>query len=234
MIQSTGFNEDRTKAYDERVRQHIVGYEILHALTETILASALPASADVLVTGVGTGMEVQAWAPKHPDWRFVGVDPSEPMLAVAAEKMKASGLSNRVRLECGSVENLPKSDLYDAATLLLVLHFVPDNGGKEGILQAIADRLKPGATLILATLFGDPETTRYKRMMSLTKSWALARGMEAAKAEELFNPARTDLHVVPEERIKDLFRYAGFIDVTRVYQAFAIGCWSARTSKPAK
>jgi tRNA (cmo5U34)-methyltransferase len=234
MNPSTGFNEDRTKGYDERVRQHIVGYEILHALTETILSAAFPAEADLLIAGIGTGMEVREWAPKHKEWRFVGVDPSEPMIALAAEKLKAAGLSNRVRLTVGTVESIPEGTLFDAATLLLVLHFVPDNGEKEALLTAIAARLKPGATLILATLFGDPATTRYKRMMSLTKAWALAHGMESPKAEELFSPTRTDLHVVPEDRIKDLFRYAGFIDVTRVYQAFAIGVWSARTSRPLK
>jgi tRNA (cmo5U34)-methyltransferase len=156
------------------------------------------------------------------------------MIVLAAEKIKADGLSDRVRLTVGSVESLSEDPLFDAATLLLVLHFVPDHGEKEALLAAIAARLKPGATLVLATLFGDPATTRYKRMMALTKTWALARGMDTQKAEELCNPGRTDLHIVPEDRIKDLFRYAGFIDVQRVYQAFAIGVWSARTSRPSK
>jgi hypothetical protein len=52
--------------------------------------------------------------------------------------------------------------------------------------------------------------------------------MESTQADELFNPAHPDLFPVPEERLKNLLRDAGFIDVQRVYQAFAIGAWFAR------
>ena len=234
MSPSTGFNAERAKSYDERVRQHIAGYETLHTLAETILAAEFPENASILVAGIGTGMEVLEWAPKHPAWRFVGVDPSKDMIAMAAEKVKAGGLSDRVRLSVGTVDSLPEQEMFDAAALLLVLHFVPDDGKKEALLSAIADRLKPGAPFLVATLFGDPASTRYKRMIGLTKAWALARGMDPQKAAELCDPSRTDLHVVPEDRLKDLFRYTGFIDVQRVYQAFAIGVWSARTPRPFK
>jgi len=232
--QEAGFNEDRAKAYDDRIRQHIAGYETLHGLSETILAAELSADAALLIAGVGTGMEIREWAPKHPGWKFVGVDPSEAMIAVARDKIRFEGVSDRVRLTVGSVATLPVESVFDAATLLLVLHFVPDHGEKEALLAALADRLKPGAPLVIATLFGDPSTTRYKRMISLTKAWAMAHGMDEPKAGELCNPARPDLHVVPEDRIKDLFRYAGFIDVQRVYQAFAIGVWFARKPRPHK
>jgi tRNA (cmo5U34)-methyltransferase len=230
MTQETGFNDERAKGYDERVRRHIPGYEILHALSETILAAELPEKAAVLVAGVGTGMEILDWAPKHPGWRFVAVDPSEAMIAVAREKVSAASLSARVQLKAGTVDTLPEGP-YDAATLLLVLHFLPDNGEKEEILSAIAHRLKPGAPFVMATMFGDPETTRHKRLIALTQSWAITRGMDPAKAAELCNPARTDLHIVPEERVKNLLRYAGFIDIQRVYQALTIGVWLARTSR---
>jgi len=234
MTETTGFNEERAKAYDERIRQHIAGYEILHSLTETILSSEFPASASLLIAGIGTGMEVRQWAPRHPSWTFVGADPSAAMTTIAAEKIKEDGLSARVRLITGTIETLPEAPLFDAATLLLVLHFVPDNGEKEALFAEIARRLKPGSPFILATLFGDPASTRYKRMIGLTRNWAISRGMDPKKAEELCNPARTDLHVVPEDRIKDLFRYAGFIDVQRVYQAFAIGAWFARSPRAPK
>ncbi len=39
---------------------------------------------------------------------------------------------------------------------MLVMHFVPDDGFKLWLLKNIAQRLKPGAELILADLYGDP------------------------------------------------------------------------------
>ena len=231
MTESTGFDAERAKSYDDRVRQHIPGYEILHALAETIFAAELPADASLLIGGVGTGMEILEWAPKHPGWRFLGVDPSEAMVAQAAQKTAAASLASRAAFKVATLESLPEGAEYDAATLLLALHFVPDNGHKEAILAAIAHRLKPGAPFLIATMFGDPESTRHKRLIGLTKSWALARGMAPAKAEELYDPSRKDLHIVPEERLKNLLRYTGFIDVQRVYQALTIGLWLARTPR---
>lgn len=40
--------------------------------------------------------------------------------------------------------------------LMLVMHFVRDNGSKLRLLKNIAQRLKPRSKLILADLHGDP------------------------------------------------------------------------------
>lgn len=234
MNQETGFSDERARGYDDRVRRHIPGYEILHGLSETLLATELPENATLLIAGAGTGTEILEWARQHPSWRFIGVDPSEAMINMAREKLAATSLGNRAELKVGTVETLPENQEYDAAAMLLVLHFIPDQeepeepGPKEALLSAIADRLKPGAPFLMASLFGDPHSTRYKRLIALTKSWAISRGMDPQKAAELCDPARTDLHPVPEERVKLLLRRAGFIDVQRVYQALAVGAWLAR------
>ena len=209
----------------------IPGYDLLHRLAGTILAAELGEKASVLVVGAGTGMEIVEWGRSHPGWRFTGVDPSAPMLAQAQEKVEKAGLSGRVTLKAGTLEQLPEDEDFDAAALLLVLHFVPDNGEKADLLCSIAERLKPGAPFLLATRFGDPESTRFKKMLAFSKAWTLAQGMDSEEAEKRFSPARTDLHDVPEERVKILLREAGLIDVQRFYQGFLIGAWLARKPK---
>ncbi len=225
------FNADRAKSYDERIPKHIPGYDVLHGISETILASELPEKAAVLVAGVGTGAEILTCAPKHPGWTFMGTDLSEPMLESAKQKLSTAGLDNRVQLKLTTVRNLPEDVLYDAATAHLVLHFVADNGSKEEMMSSLAHHLKAGAPVLVSTMFGDPETTRHKRMVGFTKAHTLANGVEPKEVEEIYSPDRKDLFVVPEERIKALFRYAGFIDVQRVYQALTIGCWLARNPR---
>src|ERR1700690_2383144 len=138
MTSYVGFTDERAKTYDSRVRQHIPGYEILHGLSETLLAAELPEKASVLVVGTGTGMEMVDWAPKHPGWNFMGTDSAQAMLGIAQQKVAEAGLSNRVRLHCGNVQDLPEES-FDAATSLLVLHFVPEEQ-KRDMLSAIAER----------------------------------------------------------------------------------------------
>src|SRR5579864_4851608 len=93
-----GFTDERAKTYDDRVRKHIPGYEILHGLSETLLAGELPENASVLVVGAGTGFEILDWAPKHPGWTFLGADTAPAMIAIAQGRIDQAGLSDRVRL----------------------------------------------------------------------------------------------------------------------------------------
>ena len=52
MSASTGFNDERALAYDNRVHRQIPGYEVLQALSETLLAAELPETARLLIGDV--------------------------------------------------------------------------------------------------------------------------------------------------------------------------------------
>ena len=93
-----GFTADRVRSYDERVRKHIPGYEVLHQIAETILALELPEKAVILAVGTGTGQEIVEWAPKHAGWRFVGTDTAPAMLALAAVTVSGAGVIVKVPL----------------------------------------------------------------------------------------------------------------------------------------
>lgn len=121
------------------MRSAIPGYELLHE-TAALLTNALGAEARMLVVGAGTGEEVMRLALQHPGWRFVAEDPSAAMLAVAREKLTAAGLADRVEFVVGPIENVPADAPFDAATLILVHHFQPDDGAKLAMMRAIAAR----------------------------------------------------------------------------------------------
>jgi len=82
----TGFTDTGAKTYDERVRKHIPGYEVLHGLSEVILAGELLEKASILAVGTGTGHEILDWAPKHPAWSFLGTDKAPAMLELAKNR----------------------------------------------------------------------------------------------------------------------------------------------------
>jgi tRNA (cmo5U34)-methyltransferase len=209
----------------------IPGYEVIHRLSDTMLGAELGEDARILVVGAGTGAEILESGSRHTNWRFTVVEPSTEMSAIGKKALEDAGVAARVERYEGSLEALGDSPPFDAALLILVLHFLSDGGEKGTFLEKIAQRLKPGAPFFLVSYFGDPQNTRTKKLYELARAWAVNAGVTPEEAAEKLNPARTDMHLVPEERIKNLLREAGFIDVQRVYQGLLIGGWLCRTQR---
>jgi ArsR family transcriptional regulator len=112
--------------------------------------AALAAFADPAWTvgdlGCGTGQVSAALAPFVS--RVVAVDTSAAMLQAAQERLKDMPA---VELRRGELEALPVEDgELDAATLMLVLHHVPE---PPRALAEVARALKPGGRLVLVDMF---------------------------------------------------------------------------------
>jgi tRNA (cmo5U34)-methyltransferase len=223
-----GDSADHSRTYDDDIRAAIPGYDLLHETVAALLQNELGENARVLAAGVGTGEEILRLAPGNPGWRFTGEDPSAAMLAVAREKVAAEGVSDRVELIEGLVQDLPAAEPYDAATLILVQHFLPDDGAKLELLRAIAERLKPNAPLLVANMHGDLTVPATQRLYQAWKQRQIARGMSAEDAEGMFTGLPTVVHFVPEARIRALLWEAGFMEIEPVFKAFVIGAWLAR------
>lgn len=136
--------------YEQTVKRVNVGYDLLFSLTGCFLSALDQPNLNLLVVGAGGGAEVERFAAGNPGWRLTGLDPSQDMLAIAQTKVDRLGVSDRVTLLRGTVDDLPANARFDAATCLFVLHFLPDDG-KLALLQKIARQLRPGAPLLVAT-----------------------------------------------------------------------------------
>ena len=111
-----------------------------------------PSEPDLLVAGCGTRSEIEALKRSGFSGRITGIDPSPDMITLAKEKLKTI---EGVTITQGIVSDLPTDQRFDAATLILVLHFLEDQGAKKALLKSISERLKPRAPLILVDIFGD-------------------------------------------------------------------------------
>jgi ubiquinone/menaquinone biosynthesis C-methylase UbiE len=125
----------------DRLREEMFG--------ERFHLAALPAFADPEWTvgdlGCGTGQASAALAPfvAH----VIAVDSSAAMLQAAKKRLSAFG---NVDLRRGDLESLPIDDgRLDAATLMLVLHHVPE---PERALTEVARTLKPGGRLVVVDM----------------------------------------------------------------------------------
>jgi tRNA (cmo5U34)-methyltransferase len=147
------FDLSRAGEYEQQSRIALAGYDACHELAACMLAAAVGAgsTAKVLVVGAGgPAQEITRAGRLEPNWRFTAVDPSEPMLDLARTRIVEAGMAARTDLILGSVDDLPNAPVFDAATLIGVLHHLPGDAAKRDILHAIASRLKLGAPLILA------------------------------------------------------------------------------------
>lgn len=223
------FDAERAQAYDRRIRQAIPGYDALHHLSCMVLAETTGGHGRVLVVGAGTGSECVALAQACPGLSLVGVDPAEEMLRHAGAKVADHGLNERVRLYPSTVAQLPTFEPFDAATLLLVLHFLPDDGAKLGLLTDVARRLVPGAPLVLADLFGpawdDPWQAELRTFWGHLQR---AAGIPAGDIAKGFRHVDRDIHPVTDARLADLLAEAGFAAPQPFFRALCFGGWVAR------
>lgn len=147
------FDTSRANEYARQSRIALAGYDACQDLAACMLAASLgdAPSAKVLVVGAGgTAQEIIAMASLEPGWRFMAVDPSQPMLDAARQQLEANHLLDRTTLHLGQLEDLAADASYDAATLIGVLHHLEGDGAKDRMLRSIRAHLKPGAPLIVA------------------------------------------------------------------------------------
>lgn len=223
----TPFDAERAPRYDSTIQAVMPGYQSLHALVKFLLADCLGEAAHLLIAGVGTGLEIEILGSANPGWRFTGFDPSEGMIDQAKARMDRTGLAQRAALVVGAIDDLDPAPAFDAATLLLVMHFLPDNGAKLAMLKGIAKRLKPGAPLVLADLHGASDTARHARLMKVWRHWQLAHGLDPEDVEKGFRFIAKNVHFVPETRLFALLHEAGFTGIEHFHQAFLTGGWLA-------
>jgi len=212
-------------AYRE-MQKAIPGVEGLYRVVAAVLGTQVTAGGTVLVVGAGGGREIELLAPSG--LRVVGVDPSAQMLAAAGAQAELLGSAARVRLIQGYVSDLPDTLHADGATSLLVMHFLPDvpgSEGKAGYLQAIRQRLRPGAPLLHADVsFAD--AAAFDRLAPVFLRHAELAGLSPEQAA-LGPRVIRDLPIVSEARTAALLEAAGFASPTLVFQALWYRLWWA-------
>lgn len=229
------FDGDYGRAYGELARRVIPGYDTLFPMVAALADPALPPGGRLLVAGAGTGIELATFRRARPDLHLTGVDPSSQMLELARRRLAgeeaAAGArpgTGSVQLRLGFVSDLPARPRFHAATVINVLHFLPDDGEKASLLKDVADRLRPGGLLALFDLHGEPGLPRHERLMEAWRRYW--RIMEFAEDEIPGFEERiaTGIHFASAERIAELAGEAGFGPPRRFYGSLLYGGWMFR------
>jgi tRNA (cmo5U34)-methyltransferase len=220
------FEGQRAARYDQTIPIWIPHYVVLSNQLPALLRAyhAPEEDVDILVAGCGTGMEIHALLQTSAGWKFTGIDPSPEMIAQAQQKLSTHQQA-RYSLVEGTVDSLPPTPAFDAATSILVMHFLPDDGAKLRFLQSIATRLRPGSPFVLVDMFREPES--FERYLQMLEMHLVQRGEDREWIRDGLAHIRNDIQTVSEKRVKALLQEAGFTNILRFSQHLIYGGWVA-------
>ncbi|MEM7048868.1 MAG: methyltransferase [Acidobacteriota bacterium] len=207
--------------------QFVPGYHFMHQMAVQLIAESVSdEAAELLVLGAGGGLEIARFGSAKPHWQFTGVDPSPEMLNQARGTVREAGVEGRVTWVQGYVADAPMRP-FDAATCLLTLHFMEDNGEKLDALVNIKARLKKGAPLILVDLCLDQSADDFDLHRDRYARFALDSGAAEELVEQTRGRLKDVLATVSAERNVALLRESGFSGIELFYAGLSWRGWIA-------
>ena len=213
---------DFVKRYAEGPGRYVPGYVAMQQMAAQLIAERIGEGGRVLILGAGGGLEIEAFARAYPRWRFLGVDPAKEMLAAARTRAQACGA--RADWVEGYIFDAPR-ERCDAATSLLTLHFVADDGAKLETLKAIRDRVKPGAPFVLVDLCMDKGAADYSLRLERYRRFAINAGAAPDDVDNTVSRVRTIINTVAADRDEALLAEAGFTNTELFYAGHSWRGW---------
>lgn len=213
------FDAARAAEYDRNAAKSIIGHEALYEVVMKVLAGHGLAGR-VLILGAGTGKETLILKRLFPQTELIAVDPSEPMLEVARQKLAGEGLQADVR--CGYLEDFDDLRDLDAVVMIGVLHHLPGAVEQEALMKQLGERIRPGGLLVLGTHVGPLNTPlrsgAWKHQWRELGAEDEEIAQRLSKVLELSAPTQADL-----DRWLEQF---GFTDTERVFSSLFFEVWA--------
>lgn len=207
--------------YAEGPPRLVPGFAAMQRMAYLLIAEQAPADANVLVLGAGGGLELKVFAEAEPGWRFVGVDPAAPMLALARDML--GPLADRVDLIEGLIDSAPDGP-FDAATVILTLHFLSIEE-RARTLRELHKRLKPGAPLVAAHFSMPNQPEARARWLDRYAAFAKSSGVPAMDADKARQGIGAKLPILSPAEDEQMLADAGFSGIELFYAGFTFRGW---------
>lgn len=221
------FNKDVASSYDKQFSKLAPMKDALHLCMQMVL-SDIPLEANILCVGVGTGAELIALAKAFPKWKFTAVEPAASMLNVFRQKADELRISERCTFHEGYLDSLPESELFDAATSILVSQFISQTEKRTAFFLNIGKRLKPNGYIINADLAGDMSKPSTIDFFDVWLNMLAYSGMSEDKIGQYRESFGKNVSVLPISHVEDLIVTAGFSAPILFCQTLFIHAWYSR------
>jgi tRNA (cmo5U34)-methyltransferase len=221
------FDQERASSYDQRIAKLAPIIDAIHLLIGIIL-SELPADARILCVGAGTGSELIYLAQTFPQWQFTALEPAKPMLDICRQRAQDSGIISRCTFHEGYLDSLPASQSFDAATCLLVSHFIMQPEERRNFFSQIASRLRPNGYLVSSDIVSDMSTSAYQNLLEVWVQMLRYSEMPAEEVEKFRASYGRDVAVLPPFEVQSIIGSSGFNTPVLFFQALLIHAWYAK------
>jgi len=218
------FDKNLASSYDKQFEKIAPIRDALHLLMRMAL-SELPADARILCVGVGTGAELIELALAYPHWQFTAVEPAAAMLDVCRQRTKDLGIDKRCEFHQGYLDSLPEGPLFDAATSILVSHFIMQQPLRQDFFQQIHVRLKTGGYLLNVDLAAPISDAAYQDLLKVWRRTLAHTGMPDNKVEEILASYSREISVLPVPELQSLIELSGFSAPRMFFQAVLMCGW---------
>jgi tRNA (cmo5U34)-methyltransferase len=221
------FDQERASSYDQRWAKLAPTRDALHLLIRVILSN-LPADARILCVGVGTGAELIHLAQAFPTWQFTAVEPAAPMLDTCRQRAEEIGITSRCTFHEGYLDSLPASEAFDAATSLLVSHFILQPEERRNFFHQIALRLRPQGYLISADIAYDLSSSAYQDILEVWLQMMRSADIPEEQVEKMRHVYGRDVAVLPPSDVAAMMAAGEFDSPILFFQSLLIHAWYAR------
>lgn len=221
------FDRERASKHDQQFAKLAPMRDGLD-LSICMVLSELPDDARILCVGVGTGTELIHLAQHFPQWQFTAVEPAAPMLDICRQKAEKYGITSRCTFHEGYLDSLPPSDAFDAATCILVSHFITQLEQRRNLFRQISARLRPNGYLVSSDLAFDMSTPAYKSLLAVFRRMFQYAEIPTEEIEKIINAYGQEIAVLPPQEIESLIASSGFDTPVLFFQTFLIHAWYAQ------
>ena len=175
----------------------------------------------IMDLATGTGDLAIKMAKAMPKAKIMGVDLSEKMLAVAAEKVRRKGLDDHIALYQGDAENLDVADgVLDVVT---VAFGVRNFGNLEQGLSEIMRSLRSGGHIVVLE-FSTPRNWLVRKCYQFYSNHVMKPvGGMVSKDRKAYDYLPDSIVEFPDrERFLEIMHHTGFVECRRFSQSFGI------------